>query len=95
MQVYHVIGLMSGTSLDGVDLAYCKFILTNNDWKYEIIYTACYPYSEDWKVKLANAENTSALAIHLLDVALGQYFSEIANGGKASVCCNYSPSANL
>ena len=76
MQVYHVIGLMSGTSLDGVDLAYCKFILTNNGWEYEIIHTACYPYSEDWKVKLANAENTSALAIHLLDTALGEYFSE-------------------
>jgi anhydro-N-acetylmuramic acid kinase len=76
MQVYHVIGLMSGTSLDGVDLAYCKFILTNNIWEYEIIHTACYPYSEDWKVKLANAENTSALAIHLLDTALGNYFSE-------------------
>ena len=76
MQVYHVIGLMSGTSLDGVDLAYCKFILTNNGWEYEIIHTACYPYSEDWKVKLANAENASALAIHLLDTALGEYFSE-------------------
>ena len=76
MQVYHVIGLMSGTSLDGVDLAYCKFILTNKVWEYEIIHTACYPYSEDWKVKLANAENTSALAIHLLDTALGNYFAE-------------------
>ena len=76
MQVYYVIGLMSGTSLDGVDLAYCKFILTNNGWEYEIIHTACYPYSEDWKGKLANAENTSALAIHLLDTALGNYFSE-------------------
>ena len=76
MQVYHVIGLMSGTSLDGVDLAYCKFILTNKVWEYEIIHTACYPYAEDWKVKLANAENTSALAIHLLNVALGQYFAE-------------------
>jgi anhydro-N-acetylmuramic acid kinase len=76
MQVYHVIGLMSGTSLDGVDLAYCKFILRNKVWEYEIIHTACYPYSEDWKVKLANAENTSALAIHLLDTALGNYFAE-------------------
>ena len=37
MQVYHVIGLMSGTSLDGVDLAYCKFILTDKVWEYEII----------------------------------------------------------
>ena len=76
MQVDYVIGLMSGTSLDGVDLAYCKFILTNNGWEYEIIHTACYPYSEEWKGKLANAENTSALAIHLLDTALGNYFSE-------------------
>lgn len=76
MQVYHVIGLMSGTSLDGVDLAYCKFILTNNRWENEIIHTVCCPYSADWKVKLANAENSSALAIHLLDLALGNYFAE-------------------
>ena len=76
MQVYHVIGLMSGTSLDGVDLAYCKFILTNNAWEYEIIHSACYSYHEDWKVKLANAENTSALDIHLLDLALGKHFAD-------------------
>ena len=76
MQVYHVIGLMSGTSLDGVDLAYCKFILKNKTWEYEIIHSACYTYHEDWKVKLANAENTTALAIQLLDLALGKHFAE-------------------
>jgi anhydro-N-acetylmuramic acid kinase len=76
MQVYHVIGLMSGTSLDGVDLAYCKFVIKNKVWEYEIIHSACYTYHEDWKVKLANAENTSALDIHLLDLALGKHFAE-------------------
>ena len=33
---YNVIGVMSGTSLDGVDLAYCEFNLVEDKWQYKI-----------------------------------------------------------
>jgi anhydro-N-acetylmuramic acid kinase len=33
---YNVIGLMSGTSLDGLDMAYCTFEKTESGWDYNI-----------------------------------------------------------
>ena len=36
MKFFFVIGVMSGTSLDGVDLIYLKFI-QNERWNFEII----------------------------------------------------------
>lgn len=79
MQNYHVIGLMSGTSLDGVDLAYCKFIFKNNAWEYQILQTECIHYNQHWKNRLSNAENENALAISKLDVELGKYFAKLIN----------------
>ena len=35
---YHIIGVMSGTSLDGVDLCYVNFRLKKN-WDYNILNT--------------------------------------------------------
>lgn len=56
---YNVIGVMSGTSLDGVDLAH--IILTNkeNKWFFEIQEATAIPYSEDWIFKLKNAVDFS------------------------------------
>ena len=51
---YYVIGLMSGTSLDGIDLAYCHFIRSNNNWSFELVYSKSIDYSEKWKKKLSN-----------------------------------------
>ena len=42
---YNVIGIMSGTSLDGVDLAYVSF-KKGQEWQYEIIASETVPYSE-------------------------------------------------
>ena len=45
---------MSGTSLDGVDLAYIKF--NNSDrWTFEIYQSETVSYSEEWLTKLKNA----------------------------------------
>src|SRR4051812_35704104 len=60
---YRVIGLMSGTSLDGLDMVYCKLIHKSKRWKFEIVNATTLKYSADWTDKLSNAHklNTSDL----------------------------------
>ena len=77
--IYHVIGLMSGTSLDGIDLAYCNFIFSNKKWKYEILETKMINYSPEWKNKLRNAIYISSQELNNLDVELGKYFGKEIN----------------
>ena len=50
-KIWHVIGVMSGTSLDGVDLVYAKFI-KNKTYSFEILKTDTINYSEKWKKSL-------------------------------------------
>ena len=45
---WYVIGIMSGTSLDGVDLAYVK-ISRNSGYDFELLQTESLEYSELWK----------------------------------------------
>jgi anhydro-N-acetylmuramic acid kinase len=50
-----IIGVMSGTSLDGIDIAACKFWIENKEWKYEILKASTIPYSHNEILSLKNA----------------------------------------
>ena len=54
---YRVIGLMSGTSLDGLDIAFCEFQFESGKWKFEIICAETISYSESWTQKLSWQEH--------------------------------------
>lgn len=73
---YNVIGVMSGTSLDGVDLAYIKF---NNSgrWTFEIFQSETVSYSEEWLTKLKNAIHFSISELEELNVAYTQLLASI------------------
>ena len=45
---YNVIGVMSGTSLDGVDLAHIKFQIKNDEWTFEILECETISYDSNW-----------------------------------------------
>jgi anhydro-N-acetylmuramic acid kinase len=68
---YYSIGLMSGTSLDGLDIAFCKFETdTKNNsvsWNYTIIKTEFVEYDKTWKYKLQNAHFLSAFELKKLE----------------------------
>ncbi|TPD69979.1 anhydro-N-acetylmuramic acid kinase [Flavobacterium microcysteis] len=56
---YNVIGVMSGTSLDGIDLALIIFHRLENHWQYQIKETKAVPYTEDWISRLKKAVDFS------------------------------------
>ena len=80
--VYKVIGLMSGSSLDGLDIAYVHLqerLATRQapkGWDFELVKADCYPYSEDWRRRLGAARELSALDYQLLHVEYGRYLGE-------------------
>jgi len=72
------IGLMSGTSLDGLDLVYVKF--NNNSYKdFQIIHADTIPYSEKWKIILQKSIEFSADDLNDLDIKYGKFLAERVN----------------
>ena len=55
MNIFNTIGIMSGTSLDGLDIAYCTFRENNHGWDFRIEHATTLKYSNEFRNKLANA----------------------------------------
>jgi len=68
---------MSGTSLDGVDIAFCKFIIDKNKWTYEIVHGETIPYPSYWKQLFLSLENTDALTFAQAHVDYGRYLGKL------------------
>ncbi len=71
--VYKAIGLMSGSSLDGLDIVFVELHENSGKWSFEILSADCYEYNEKWKEKLKNAITLIALDYQLLHTAYGHY----------------------
>jgi anhydro-N-acetylmuramic acid kinase len=78
--LYKAIGVMSGSSLDGLDLAYVHFEESGGKWAYNILHTACIPYSYEWLNALKAATSLTALDYQLLHTAYGHYIGNAING---------------
>ncbi len=76
--VFHVIGLMSGTSLDGVDIIYVIFD-SSTKISYKIIAAKTYAYSNEWKQKLTDAFTSSKEEIEQLDLDYGRFLGSLIN----------------
>lgn len=77
MKDFKVIGLMSGSSLDGVDIAYVNFSHDNKRWFFQIVEAGNIPYTTSWKEKLSSAFDKNAEEIKKLDIEYGQYLGTI------------------
>lgn len=72
MKSYYAIGLMSGTSLDGLDICYAKFTFSLR-WEFEILATETIEYTNDWKQKLAKATTISSASLLNLDKEFAEF----------------------
>lgn len=77
--VYKVIGIMSGSSLDGLDLAYVQFEESSGKWSFEILEAECVPYSPEWVGQLTDSINLPAREYMLLHAEYGHYIGRQVN----------------
>ncbi len=72
------IGVMSGTSLDGIDLADCSFRRDEQPdrWSYEIHHAETLPYPTEWETLLSDLHRRSAEEYARTHVHYGRFLGE-------------------
>jgi len=73
---YKAIGIMSGTSLDGVDIVLCDFYKKNEVLSFKLIAAETIIFTKSLSKSLENARKLKALDLHLLDLELGGFIGE-------------------
>lgn len=84
MTRYKSIGLMSGSSLDGVDIAFCEFEVDKddkgqlrvNDW--QLVEAETCPFPEKWQARLARLEEQEALIFAKTHTYFGHFLGQLA-----------------
>jgi len=64
---------MSGSSLDGLDICFCRFEYSEKGWKYSMPYSQTFEYSIECKNKLKEAGTSSAKSFVELDKTFGEF----------------------
>jgi anhydro-N-acetylmuramic acid kinase len=77
--VYNVIGLMSGSSLDGLDIALTQLTEISGKWTYEIMNAECVPYPAAIAEDLKRANKMSVPDFLRLHTSYGHYLGEQVN----------------
>ncbi|HET6361823.1 MAG TPA: anhydro-N-acetylmuramic acid kinase, partial [Gemmatimonadota bacterium] len=73
-----VVGLMSGTSADGVDGACCRLAGRGSSLRCDLLGTAATPYPESVAAELRRPEDLDASGVARLSVLVGSTFAEAA-----------------
>ena len=68
---------MSGTSLDGIDIAYCHFTKQDKQWVFQIEKAETLPYSQQWKDELKGLCNASSYQLMEVHVRYGRFLGDV------------------
>lgn len=76
---YKALGIMSGSSLDGLDIALVSFDESGGKWQYEIIQSTTIAFTEVWANRLKSATQRSAKDYVLLHTDFGRLIGHAVN----------------
>ncbi len=71
---YKVVAVMSGTSLDGIDIIYASYGY-NDNWKFEIHHSETIKYSKGWKLTLSQLVGKSIEELQEIDSVYSEYLA--------------------
>ncbi len=81
---YRIIGLMSGSSLDGLDVAYCRLdtaweegVFRIKNW--ELLQADTLPFSTEWQHRLRQLPSATAFEFCEANAAFGHYLGQLVN----------------
>jgi len=79
MKKLNVLGVMSGSSMDGVDLALCEIQEENGNFSFKMLQTATYDYDEKWRLRLSKLRTQNALTYVKTDIFYAHFLAELIN----------------
>ncbi|MBK7764093.1 MAG: anhydro-N-acetylmuramic acid kinase [Bacteroidetes bacterium] len=74
--VYHVIGTMSGSSMDGLDIAFCTFEEIGGKWSFHINHASCISFDDFWLHQLQRLTTMPAKELLLTHTAFGKWMGD-------------------
>ena len=75
MKSYIAIGVMSGTSLDGLDIVLSEFTFYDK-WRFKVLKSETFEYSTEWRKRLSSAFTLDGYNLSLLNKEFGRYIGK-------------------
>lgn len=79
MSKYEIVGLMSGTSLDGLDIAHVIYTKVGDNWSFDLKKSATYSFPDAMKNQLSRAKEKTVPALLILDKEFGKVMAGLVN----------------
>jgi anhydro-N-acetylmuramic acid kinase len=74
-----IIGLMSGTSLDGLDIAYTSFTFEDNQAEFKLLHCETTPYNSELLTEINKYNSLSVPEMLILDKKIGRFYASKVN----------------
>lgn len=76
MSSHNILGVMSGTSMDGVDISFCTYSFSENQsWSHKTHHTKTFPYNSELLQLINQSKELNPNELLILDKAVGKFFA--------------------